>query len=114
MMYGCPKCQSRMEEGFKLEDGCHIRSVSTWYSGRPVRGLFGGVKMAKFNKGPIGSRRCSRCGFVENYAPRMEGQPVVRIAAFDLLGTHEAKQRMTAIAPQTAAMPIVQRMFHAI
>ena len=70
--------------------------------------------MAKFNRGPIESWRRSRCGFVENYVPRMEGQPVVRIAAFDLLETFEAKQRMTALAPPAAAIQIVQRMFHAI
>lgn len=57
-----------MEEGFTLEDNLERRVVSAWYRGKPVKGFFQGVKIAKLPRIPIQTWRCTACGRLESYA----------------------------------------------
>ncbi len=63
----CPKCQSSMEEGFTLTDHESYRRAAGWIAGPPRKSLLLGLKLPHK---PIGIQtwRCSRCGFLENYA----------------------------------------------
>ncbi len=69
-MHDCPKCQSRMEQGFILDIGYGTRMPSSWYGGQPQRSMWTGTKIKGLPTAPIESWRCTRCGFLENYAPR--------------------------------------------
>lgn len=69
----CPKCRSRMEEGFGLDaDANHQLSTTKWIEGRPEKSFFSGVKTKGKRQFPITLYRCTRCGFLEAYA-RAEG-----------------------------------------
>jgi Domain of unknown function (DUF6487) len=65
----CPKCQDSMEEGFVLDNSEATRLVSSWCSGKPRRGFWLGVKVSGLRQIKIESWRCTRCGFLENFAP---------------------------------------------
>jgi hypothetical protein len=67
----CPKCNGVMVQGFikdlKGEGSCR---VSTWVEGAPGKpSLFGSSVPAPAEKCiPVGTFRCSVCGFLESYA----------------------------------------------
>jgi len=65
--FDCPKCQSKMENGFVLD--CAKRNlVSHWVAGPPQQDYWlGGVK-APAAALEITTYRCSDCGFLESYA----------------------------------------------
>ena len=64
----CPKCGSEMEQGFVLDvtHGGHI--VSQWVAGAPIRSFWVGTKLPDEKLVPIGTYRCSSCGYLESYA----------------------------------------------
>jgi hypothetical protein len=43
-------------------------NVSTWVEGPPHRSLFFGTKAPMAKRVPIGTYRCSACGYLESYA----------------------------------------------
>jgi hypothetical protein len=59
-----------MEPGFLLEqrDG-NMKGVTEWVAGAPEKGWFGAVKVRGRRKLTVESYRCTRCGFLESYAP---------------------------------------------
>jgi len=64
----CPKCSGSMVEGFVI-DRTHGGAVAgAWVEGQPQGNIWTGVRMRGRPKIEIASWRCSRCGFLENYA----------------------------------------------
>jgi len=57
-----------MTEGFIPDESHGWRSTSNWVAGTPQKSLWTGVRLRGRNKIPIQSWRCTRCGFLENYA----------------------------------------------
>jgi len=64
----CPKCNSEMVQGFVFEIDGAIRKVSTWVEGAPEKSWFGSTKVPKEKCVPVGTFRCSGCGYLESYA----------------------------------------------
>jgi hypothetical protein len=66
----CPKCQGSMKEGFII-DHTHggARTVGSWVEGKPEKSIWTGLKLGGRKPAPIEVWRCSRCGFLESYAP---------------------------------------------
>ncbi len=64
----CPKCGGRMEQGFVLDNTHGGRLVSQWAEGAPVKSFWVGTKLPDEKLVPIGTFRCSGCGFLESYA----------------------------------------------
>ena len=67
--HNCPKCQSTMQEGWTLDHTYGARAVSSWVEGEPKKSIWVGVKLPEKAPIEIESWRCSRCGFIEQYAP---------------------------------------------
>ena len=63
----CPKCKSQMEQGFVLDNTYGARIVSHWGAGPPEKSFWFGTKLAH-ELIPIGTFRCTSCGFLESYA----------------------------------------------
>ena len=66
--HSCPKCQSRMQEGFTLDNTYGGRAVSSWIEGAPQRSIWVGVKLEGRTPIEIATYRCLSCGFLESYA----------------------------------------------
>ena len=65
----CPKCQSAMEQGFILDHGDHGHArVTKWGRGRPRKSWMFGTHQPSGDPLPIGTYRCARCGYLEQYA----------------------------------------------
>lgn len=65
----CPKCQHAMESGF-VADNTHGGTLqSTWVDGAPVRSMWTGLKLKGHERLPVTTYRCTRCGYLESYAP---------------------------------------------
>ena len=64
----CPKCQSSMVEGFVADKTDGGWRVSGWVGGPPEKSIFGNVKLRGRKPVEIATWRCTRCGFLENYA----------------------------------------------
>jgi hypothetical protein len=62
----CPKCHGSMVEGFMLGEHQGMRAVASWAAGAPQERWYG----LKLKTKPIKVQtwRCTRCGFLENYA----------------------------------------------
>lgn len=69
MSKSCPKCGSRMDKGFVLDNDYGTKRVAEWIEGEPQRAWFGSVKLRGKGRNRIESWRCPRCTFVETYAP---------------------------------------------
>ena len=65
--HACPKCQSTMEEGFTLTGRDTYRRAAGWVAGPPRKNVLLGLKLPH-KPIDIQAWRCSRCGFLENYA----------------------------------------------
>jgi hypothetical protein len=65
----CPKCDGRLSEGFVIDRGYGVVSVSTWQAGEPVKRFLTGIRESKAGQHEIATWRCERCGFLESYAP---------------------------------------------
>ncbi len=64
----CPKCSGRMEQGFVMDNTYGARVVSHWAAGAPQKSFWAGTKMPEEKLIPIGTFRCSKCGYLESYA----------------------------------------------
>jgi hypothetical protein len=66
----CGKCGGRTEQGFLLEqrDG-NMKDVTEWIEGAPEKSWFGTVKVRGKRQLAVETHRCTRCGFLESYAP---------------------------------------------
>jgi hypothetical protein len=64
----CPKCNGEMAQGFIFEIDGPMRKVSTWVEGPPEKSWFGSAKVPAGRCVPVGTFRCSGCGFLESYA----------------------------------------------
>ena len=68
-MSSCPKCSGSMTEGFIVDHGDYgAAHVSTFQSGPPQRSFWTGLKQDKKEQIAVTTMRCSRCGYLENYA----------------------------------------------
>jgi hypothetical protein len=70
MSLTCPKCQGTMVQGF-IADFADIgqnANVSTWVEGPPQMSFLFGSKTPTDKRIPIGTFRCSACGYLESYA----------------------------------------------
>ena len=59
-----------MEQGFLLDerDG-NMKDVTDWVEGAPEKGWFGTVKVRGKRRLAVETHRCTRCGYLESYAP---------------------------------------------
>jgi hypothetical protein len=64
----CPKCNGEMVQGFTFESEGPKRMVSTWVEGAPKKAWFGSADVPAEKRVPVGTFRCSVCGFLESYA----------------------------------------------
>ena len=66
----CPKCQGTMVRGFIADfaDMGQNANVSTWVEGPPHMSLLFGTKTPAAARVPVGTYRCSGCGYLESYA----------------------------------------------
>jgi len=64
----CPKCKGAMEQGYVLDHTYGARVVSHWAKGAPQKSFFMGTKLPDQQLVPIGTYRCSACGYLEAYA----------------------------------------------
>jgi hypothetical protein len=67
----CPKCEAAMQTGFIVDKGLPHGSVSTpeWAEGTPEPSFWSGVKLRGVVVHPVVTYRCTRCGYLESYAP---------------------------------------------
>jgi hypothetical protein len=68
MANACPKCQSSMKRGFLLDHTYGSRAAGSWVEGEPERSIWYGVKLGGRKIMEIETWRCTKCGFLENYA----------------------------------------------
>lgn len=65
----CPRCDSRMTEGYLIDTGqSSMIAALSWHPGEPNKRWWG-YKTDKSKKREITSFRCDRCGLLESYAP---------------------------------------------
>ena len=64
----CSKCNGEMVQGFIFEYDGFMRMVSAWVEGAPEKSWFRWAKVPKEKCVPVGTFRCSACGFLESYA----------------------------------------------
>ena len=66
----CPKCNGVMVQGFIIDFyGSKFSRVSNWVEGAPGKSSwFGSVPAPAEKRIPVGTFRCSVCGFLESYA----------------------------------------------
>ena len=57
-----------MEQGFVVDKDHAWQIVSHWVAGAPLKSFWTGTKVPEGKRIPIGSYRCSSCGFLESYA----------------------------------------------
>jgi hypothetical protein len=57
-----------MDQGFVVDDTYGARSVSQWVPGAPLKSFWTGTKIQDEKILPIGTFRCSSCGYLESYA----------------------------------------------
>ena len=65
----CPKCNSVMVQGFIFDraDGGQCRVIN-WVEGAPDKAFWTVTKIPEEKCVPVGTFRCSVCGFLESYA----------------------------------------------
>lgn len=67
----CTKCQSRMSDGFVVDQSHAATYAAAWHPGPILKRwlAIGGVKIDSTRQRQIAAYRCERCGFLELYAP---------------------------------------------
>jgi predicted nucleic-acid-binding Zn-ribbon protein len=65
----CPKCGKAMEEGYLLEHTHGGMRPVSWLEGPPQKSFWTGLAIKGRANVPIRTFRCTRCGFLESYAP---------------------------------------------
>jgi hypothetical protein len=65
----CPKCNCEMVQGSTVDwaQGGQ-RRVTSWVEGTPEKSFWHGTSVPEEECVPVGSFRCSVCGFLESYA----------------------------------------------
>lgn len=63
----CPKCGASMAEGYIPNESDSGRKVNKWVEGSPEKRWYG-LKVRGKAQFYVQTFRCSRCGFLENYA----------------------------------------------
>ena len=58
-----------MQEGFVPDEGYGGRHVAFWVAGKPEKGILDNVKVRRKEQYSIQSFRCTKCGYIEFYAP---------------------------------------------
>ena len=72
-MRTCPKCGSRMDQGYLLDNGeSGSRHVVSWVEGTPEKSFWTGLTLKGRARFPVVTLRCVRCGFLEAYAPPVQ------------------------------------------
>ena len=66
---GCPRCGGEMAQGFTVDwhQGGQ-RRVTSWVEGAPEKSFWHGTSVPEEKCVPVGTFRCSGCGFLESYA----------------------------------------------
>lgn len=64
----CPKCRARMEEGFVKDYYQHQVRPPMWIEGRPEKSFWSGIRTKGKRQHEIATYRCTRCGYLEQYA----------------------------------------------
>jgi hypothetical protein len=64
----CPKCQGKMVLGFVVDFSHAQAVVSSWVEGSPEKSFWTGTKVPAEKRIPIGTFRCTKCGYLESYA----------------------------------------------
>ena len=65
----CPKCNGEMVQGFIVDHHAGgKRLVSNWVEGAPEKSFWVVTKVPADKCIPVGTFRCSGCGFLESYA----------------------------------------------
>jgi Domain of unknown function (DUF6487) len=64
----CPKCQSKMEEGFIADKTHGSVLVSKWVEGEPESSFWTVTKTHGKEQLEIRTYRCVGCGYLESYA----------------------------------------------
>jgi RNase P subunit RPR2 len=65
----CPKCYGNMEIGVIPDIGqSNYTIASSWLEGEPEKSFWSGMKTKDKRRFAIVSYRCTKCGFLENYA----------------------------------------------
>ena len=68
-MANCPKCDGLMVQGFIVDrDHGGSRRVSSWIEGAPEKAFWSGTNAPDDKQIPIGTFRCSTCGYLESFA----------------------------------------------
>lgn len=65
----CPKCQGSMASGFILDNTDSGYKSSSWIEGAPEKSRWLGLKLRGKRRIEVETWRCTRCGFLESYAP---------------------------------------------
>lgn len=68
MTMDCPKCRARMEAGFIQDASQHQVRTSRWIEGAPEKSFFHGIRTKGKRQYDVVTYRCSRCGYLEEYA----------------------------------------------
>ena len=67
----CPKCNGEMVQGFIVDHHAGgKRLVSNWVAGPPQKSFWHSTDVPADKCIPVGTFRCSACGFLESYARR--------------------------------------------
>ena len=65
----CPKCGGDMAQGFIVDHHAGgKRLVSNWVEGAPEKSFWHRTNVPAEKCVPVGTFRCSGCGFLESYA----------------------------------------------
>ena len=65
----CPKCNSVMVQGFIFDrEHAGLRRVINWVEGAPGKAFWTVTRVPEEKCIPVGTFRCSVCGFLESYA----------------------------------------------
>ena len=65
----CPKCNREMAQGFIVDfHAGGQRLVSNWVEGAPEKSFWHRTDAPADRSVPVGTFRCSACGFLESYA----------------------------------------------
>ncbi len=71
----CPRCNSRMKEGFVADVGdASVIKPTSWVEGAPEKTFWGGTKTKGKKRFQISVFRCPRCERLEFFA--LEAKPV--------------------------------------
>ena len=96
----CPKCSSAMSEGFVADRTHHsAAAVPSWVEGQPERSVWTGLKLSGKPRLDIATWRCTRCGFLEQYA---SGDPSLHDA-----GQKQVRHVILIVAIVTAVLAAI-------